>query len=297
LTVTTTDCCRQADLAVVGLTVTDDSVLEMIEKREQRPRLPVMVLLESDVRDLADAHVYLDDANPKAPLATDLLLGTQGWRRFATIKTSDFVAERRRCAARAGVARADPTGARDRGRASRRDLAARFEDRLALRDGVALDACGSHAASSSASRRRFLQERRAAAQKAELEHPKLKTRLAQFEAKQEDKALLAKPGDAASRVSSADAARCQAQAIFVVRSRIRPRRPRGSQAQRSRRLRRDALLERRRSHRRATGQASISFATSDAVTSFRVVADAFDQGGSLATRRARSSRSSRSTPR
>jgi alpha-2-macroglobulin-like protein len=69
--------------AVVGITVTDSSVLEMIEKREQAPRLPVMVLLEKDVRDLSDAHVYLDESNPKAPLATDLLLGTQGWRRFS----------------------------------------------------------------------------------------------------------------------------------------------------------------------------------------------------------------------
>src|SRR5262245_16929833 len=60
--------------AMVGLTVTDSSVLEMIEKREQAPLLPVMVLLENDVQDLADAHVYLDESNPKAPLATDLLL-------------------------------------------------------------------------------------------------------------------------------------------------------------------------------------------------------------------------------
>src|SRR5207247_8506542 len=72
---------------VVGLTVTDSSVLEMIEKREQAPRLPVMVLLESDVRNLSDAHVYLDESNPKAPIATDLLLGTQGWRRFLNAGT------------------------------------------------------------------------------------------------------------------------------------------------------------------------------------------------------------------
>ena len=69
--------------AVIGLSVTDDAVLEVIEKREQAPALPVMVLLEPEVRELADAHVYLDDKNPRAPLALDLLLGTQGWRRFA----------------------------------------------------------------------------------------------------------------------------------------------------------------------------------------------------------------------
>ena len=78
--------------ATVGLNVTDSSVLEMIDKREQAPRLPVMVLFENDVKNLSDAHVYLDETNPKAPLATDLLLGTQGWRRFATVDTARFVA-------------------------------------------------------------------------------------------------------------------------------------------------------------------------------------------------------------
>lgn len=68
--------------AMVAVTVTDDSVLELIDKREQPPRLPTMVYLEHDVLDLADAHVYLDKANPQANASIDLLLGTQGWRRF-----------------------------------------------------------------------------------------------------------------------------------------------------------------------------------------------------------------------
>lgn len=76
--------------AVVGLTVTDDSVLELIEKREQAPRLPVMVYLENEALDLADAHVYLDRSNPIADTATDLLLGTQGWRRFVLVDYSDI---------------------------------------------------------------------------------------------------------------------------------------------------------------------------------------------------------------
>ena len=87
LRVATTDEAGKPVGAVVGLTVTDSSVLEMIEKREQAPRLPVMVLLENDVRNLSDAHVYMDESNPKAPLATDLLLGTQGWRRFLNAGT------------------------------------------------------------------------------------------------------------------------------------------------------------------------------------------------------------------
>ncbi len=91
LTVKTTDESGKPISAVVGITVTDDSVLEMIEKREQAPRLPVMVLLENEVRDLADAHVYFDAENEKAPLAVDLLLGTQGWRRFAFLDTAKFI--------------------------------------------------------------------------------------------------------------------------------------------------------------------------------------------------------------
>ncbi len=93
LKIKTTDADGKPVSAVVGVTVTDDSVLEMIEKREQAPRLPVMVFLEDEVKDLADAHVYLDPKNPEAPLAVDLLLGTQGWRRFAFMNTADFLAK------------------------------------------------------------------------------------------------------------------------------------------------------------------------------------------------------------
>ena len=93
--------------AVVGLTVTDDTVLEMIEKREQSPRLPVMVFLESEVRELADAHVYLDPQNDKAELAVDLLLGTQGWRRFALVDWQKFV-EKHQDGARRALALLQP---------------------------------------------------------------------------------------------------------------------------------------------------------------------------------------------
>ena len=94
--------------AVVGLTVTDDSVLEMIDKREQPARLPVMVFLESEVRELADAHIYLDPNNDKSELAVDLLLGTQGWRRFALIDWKKFV-ERHQDGARRALALLEPS--------------------------------------------------------------------------------------------------------------------------------------------------------------------------------------------
>ncbi|MFP2910079.1 MG2 domain-containing protein, partial [Pyxidicoccus sp. 3LFB2] len=78
--------------ALVMLTVTDDAVLELQEKRDQLPQLPVMVLLESEVKELADAQLYLDPKHPKSRLAVDLLLGTQGWRRFALADTKRFLA-------------------------------------------------------------------------------------------------------------------------------------------------------------------------------------------------------------
>src|SRR5207248_6849496 len=72
-------------------TVSDESVAQMIEKRDRAPKLPAMVLLENDVKELADAEVYLDPKNEKSPLAVDLLLGTQGWRRFATADEAKFL--------------------------------------------------------------------------------------------------------------------------------------------------------------------------------------------------------------
>jgi alpha-2-macroglobulin-like protein len=94
--------------AVVMLTVTDDAMLELIEKRDQAPQLPVMVLLEPEVKELADAHVYLDEKNPKAKLAVDLLLGTQGWRRFALADAVSFVSQHGDMARRALAVRVPP---------------------------------------------------------------------------------------------------------------------------------------------------------------------------------------------
>ncbi|MGB1123943.1 MAG: alpha-2-macroglobulin family protein [Phycisphaeraceae bacterium] len=91
LTIKTTDQDGKPVSAVAGVTVTDDAVLEMIETREQAPNLPAMVFLEQEVKDLADAHVYLDPNNEDAAEQLDLLLGTQGWRRFALVNLEDFL--------------------------------------------------------------------------------------------------------------------------------------------------------------------------------------------------------------
>jgi len=90
LKIKTTDSAGKPIAGFVGLTVTDDAVLEMIETREKAPRLPVQVYIEPEVRELADAHVYLSN-DPKAPRALDLLLGTQGWRRFAFFNIDEFL--------------------------------------------------------------------------------------------------------------------------------------------------------------------------------------------------------------
>ncbi len=92
ISVRTCDETGQPISAVVGVTVADDSVLEMIDKREQAPRLPVMVLLEGEVKELADAQIYLDPSQEKSSLSVDLLLGTQGWRRFAFVDPAKFAA-------------------------------------------------------------------------------------------------------------------------------------------------------------------------------------------------------------
>lgn len=91
VTITTTDDQGKPVAATVGLTATDESVLAMVQKRDRAPRLAQMVLLEDDVKELADAEVYLDRNDPKSKLATDLLLGIQGWRRFATADSKKFL--------------------------------------------------------------------------------------------------------------------------------------------------------------------------------------------------------------
>ncbi len=91
LSVSVTDEKDRPASSLVGVAVTDDTVLEMVERRRQPPRLPCMALFESDVDHLDDAHVYLDQANPIADQAVDLLLGTQGWRRFAFVNPVSYL--------------------------------------------------------------------------------------------------------------------------------------------------------------------------------------------------------------
>ena len=82
LKVRSTDAQGNPVAAHVGLCVTDASVAEMRDRREWAPRLPVMVYLENEVVSLADAEEYLSLEGEVACQRLDLLLGTQGWRRF-----------------------------------------------------------------------------------------------------------------------------------------------------------------------------------------------------------------------
>lgn len=77
--------------ALLGVAVVDDAPQKNIERRERPPRLRAQVLLEPEVQELRDAAAYLD-RDPEAPAKLDLLLGTQGWRRFAFRDVSAFLA-------------------------------------------------------------------------------------------------------------------------------------------------------------------------------------------------------------
>jgi len=88
---------------ILGITVTDESVLESIEKRKQNPRLNTQVYLEKEVDHLEDANIYLNNNDPKSELAIDLLLGTQGWRRFSFMDFDKFLLEKLENGERIGV--------------------------------------------------------------------------------------------------------------------------------------------------------------------------------------------------
>lgn len=79
--------------AVVGLTVTNAAVQDMVEYRRRAPRLPEMVLLENEVRAFGDAGDYFNPEDPMADEKIDLLLGVQGWRRFIPLRQKEIAAK------------------------------------------------------------------------------------------------------------------------------------------------------------------------------------------------------------
>src|SRR4029079_12984545 len=84
LSLMTTNEAERLAPAIAQLAVVDQSVVTMADERTARS-LPTHFLLTTEVRkpeDLEHAD-FLLGSHPKAPVALDLLLGTQGWRRFA----------------------------------------------------------------------------------------------------------------------------------------------------------------------------------------------------------------------
>jgi alpha-2-macroglobulin-like protein len=280
--------------AVIGLTVTDEAVLELIEKREQAPQLPAMVLLEPEVRELGDTHVYLDDRNPKAPLALDLLLGTQGWRRFALVNVAKLIQTHGDDARRALALRAEPRavvggivggvvgGVRARGPA---ELAAKpKEDQRALpRRALAAPQAPRPAPPAMAPAPRAAAAEPAAPQMPELAIPAqpaaeaepLAVALAQDEEAKARREV--GPGPARGRALLRDQ-----RGLAYVREYAHQLRPNRQPTDRL------DFTETLYWHAGArtnvqTGEVTVRFALNDSVTAFRVSAGGFDGGGALGT--------------
>ncbi|TWU54535.1 A-macroglobulin complement component [Rubripirellula tenax] len=74
--------------AVLGIAVVDEAALSL--DKVERPMITTHFLLTSEVKqpeDLEHANFYLSDG-PEAAESLDLLLGTQGWRRFVSGSTN-----------------------------------------------------------------------------------------------------------------------------------------------------------------------------------------------------------------
>ncbi|OGQ91262.1 MAG: A-macroglobulin complement component [Deltaproteobacteria bacterium RIFOXYA12_FULL_58_15] len=268
LTIKTTDHRDHPVRAAVGLTVTDESVLEMIETREQAPRLPVMVLLEDDVRELADAHVYLDEKNDKAPRATDLLLGTQGWRRFAMVDTPTFIASYGDAARRVLALRMPSIREREKslGRSAKSERPMR-SDRVPM---AAAPPPMAPPAPRSEKMNKLVPAPAEAAPRADV----LRQAMAKADMAADQGGLLGLREEEKSWAPGAGG-------MVWVREyahELRPGRKQGDRVDFS-----ETLFWSAATMTDETGKAKVTFALSDAVTSFRVLADGFDKNGGLGT--------------
>ncbi|MEZ6186577.1 MAG: MG2 domain-containing protein [Planctomycetota bacterium] len=88
LKITTTDASGAPLPAWVFVSLVDDAVLERQDPRDRAARLPAQVLLADQVLELKDAQAVWEDA-----AKLDLLLGTQGWRRFRVQRSDAFLKE------------------------------------------------------------------------------------------------------------------------------------------------------------------------------------------------------------
>ena len=234
--------------AFVGLTVTDDSIQELIETREQAPSLPVMVFLEDDVRELADAHVYLDAKNPKSKLAVDLLLGTQGWRRFAMINVADFL---------------------NREQDEARRVLAMFDRQAMLMDAVGMDAMSMARGADVKPARGRLMGAPPRPSPPLVGEPMMKKEVAKLDMRMNPRA----------RIGRADESVRVPFTFVTVREfahQVRPDRKPNDRLDFAETLYWSASIR-----TDANGKATVKFGMSDAVTSFRAAADGFTSAGVL----------------
>ena len=280
LTVRARDAEGKPVAAVIGLSVTDDSVLEVLDKRDQPPRLPVMALIEPEVRELADAHVYLDPKNPKASLALDRLLGTQGWRRFAFVDPVAFAA--RGEAERRVVAFVEPvdtlyktvttrTGAVARNGDAPRDLLAPPKPRSAAPEGkkVAEERPREEAPRPDQQAAANIEIIPMGQPAAEAPMPSVAIAGRRMEAN-------ARGPMAADGLLDLDQAQAQWAVVREFAHKARPDRVPGERVDFAETLFWAAAIK-----TDASGEAKVSFDTSDSVTGFRALADAFTAGGAL----------------
>eukprot|EP01029_Cantina_marsupialis_P002481 TRINITY_DN1230_c0_g1_i1.p1 TRINITY_DN1230_c0_g1~~TRINITY_DN1230_c0_g1_i1.p1 ORF type:complete len:1677 (-),score=352.79 TRINITY_DN1230_c0_g1_i1:463-5451(-) len=68
--------------ASLFVNVTDESIRQLSEKRKLAPSVAPLLFLDAEVDHLEDCEAYLNTNDDESPLKVDLLLGTQGWRRF-----------------------------------------------------------------------------------------------------------------------------------------------------------------------------------------------------------------------
>jgi hypothetical protein len=76
--------------ATLGVAVVDDALLNLAD--DKSPQMTTHFLLSSEIEkpeDLEDVNFFLSE-DPEAAEALDLLLGTQGWRRFAEMSLAEL---------------------------------------------------------------------------------------------------------------------------------------------------------------------------------------------------------------
>jgi hypothetical protein len=91
LSLMTTDETEKLKPTILMVAVVDRSVLTMADEKTARS-MPTHFLLTTEVRRAEDLEYadFLVGQHPKAPRVLDLLLGTQGWRRFAEQNPNQF---------------------------------------------------------------------------------------------------------------------------------------------------------------------------------------------------------------